>query len=467
METIFCTNPTVIRNPQFPYLLANYEYIVTPSGHRKITDAERVCIGDPERIKRYNPYRYGVNAENIDKYYFFDSCTGEIVPMFVLVPCGKCELCCEKKKSEWSFRAVCETATSTSMPLFVTLTFAPKYRPVRGVDKLDIQLFMKRLRVRLTRENIEHNIRYFACGEYGSKTKLPHYHLMLWNFPYDKFGSLHKVLDFIERSWSVRLRNRYGDFVNEEDGTPKYEQIGFVYVKPCNSGCASYVMKYMHKSHEVPVGKNPVFFLSSRRNGGIGAEYARRYMDFYRANPEILEMSCTDPYTGRNVRCFMPSYFRNLYFPSLSKIVGSDIRKVYRDFCDSLAVSFRLKEWLGYDPQISLEYKCILLKYSFFPEHPRFNAFTDILSEKMITKDAPDYVIKSYLCEIEENLICLAQVLKQFEPDYVLMDKVEKMRKVRESYLFHHFKDKKALDLNSVKNSIIYRTNLAYDREIL
>lgn len=467
METIFCTNPTVIRNPQFPYLLANYEYIVTPSGNRKITDAERVCIGDPERIKRYNPYRYGVNAENINKYYFFDSCTGEIVPMFVLVPCGKCELCCEKKKSEWSFRAVCETATSTSMPLFLTLTFAPKYRPVRGVDKLDIQLFMKRLRVRLTRKNIVHNIRYFACGEYGSKTKLPHYHLMLWNFPYEKFGSLHKVLDFIERSWSVRLRNRYGDFVNEDDGTPKYEQIGFAYVKPCNSGCASYVMKYMHKRHEVPVGKNPVFFLSSRRNGGIGAEYARRYMDFYRANPEILEMSCTDPYTGRNVRCFMPSYFRNLYFPCLSKIVGSDIRKVYRNFCDSLAVSSRLKEWLGYDPQISLEYKCICLKYSFFPEHPRYNAFTDTLSERMITKDAPDYVIKSYLCEIEENLICLAQVLKEFEPDYVLMDKVEKMRKVRESYLFHHFKDKKVVDLNSVKNSIIYRTNLAYDREIL
>ena len=51
-------------------------------------------------------------------------------------------------------------------------------------------------------------------------------------------------------------------------------------------GVISYVMKYMRKEPPVPKGCNPVFFLSSRKNGGLGARYARAYKDFYMRHSE-------------------------------------------------------------------------------------------------------------------------------------------------------------------------------------
>ena len=123
--------------------------------------------------------------------------------MYMQVPCGKCVLCRSKKATEWSFRATCETVYSTSIPLFVTLTYNNRNLPEHGVFKEELQLFMKRLRIRLDRLNYKHNIRYFACSEYGSRSKRPHYHMILWNFPRE--GSLQNIWNvtkLIEKCWS-------------------------------------------------------------------------------------------------------------------------------------------------------------------------------------------------------------------------------------------------------------------------
>lgn len=67
--------------------------------------------------------------------------------------------------------------------------------------------------------------------------------------------------------------------------------------------------------------------------------------------------------------------------------------------------------------------------------------------------------------KLEEDLVCLRQQLLEFEPDYTLMDTSQKCKEVREAFMLRYFKDKKEIDLNSVKNSIIYQQNLAYVRE--
>lgn len=97
-------------------------------------------------------------SDNIDDYYIVNKHTGETFPMFILVPCGKCELCRDKKSREWAFRAICENATSSSMPYFLTLTYNPKHLPKCGIFKEEMQLFFKRLRIKLDRLNISHNI---------------------------------------------------------------------------------------------------------------------------------------------------------------------------------------------------------------------------------------------------------------------------------------------------------------------
>lgn len=61
---------------------------------------------------------------------------------------------------------------------FVTLTYAPENLPSDlSVNPRVLQLFLKRLR------KVSPKFRFFAVGEYGEKTGLPHYHLALFGYP--------------------------------------------------------------------------------------------------------------------------------------------------------------------------------------------------------------------------------------------------------------------------------------------
>ena len=169
--------------------------------------------------------------------------------------------------------------------------------------------FLKRLRISLDRLHYEHNLRYFACAEYGSKSKRPHYHMLIWNFPREgSFRNIWNVTHFIEKCWSK---------ITGYDGKkPVYSPIGYVYTLPCDKGAIGYVMKYMRKQPYVPKGMNPIFFLSSRKDGGLGAKYAKQYIDFYRKNPQCLDISVCDPYSGMTTTISLPDYFRRLYYPA-------------------------------------------------------------------------------------------------------------------------------------------------------
>lgn len=147
------------------------------------------------------------------------------------------------------------------MPYFLTLTYNNEHLPKCGIFKEEIQLFLKRLRIKLDRLNISHNLRYVAVGEYGSKSKRPHYHMILWNFPNDSehFRTITSVLHFIESCWTC-FTGKYNS-----DGSPIMESLGFAYCLPCKQGAIAYVMKYMKKQFLPPKGKNPLFFLTSRK----------------------------------------------------------------------------------------------------------------------------------------------------------------------------------------------------------
>lgn len=117
------------------------------------------------------------------------------------VPCGRCPKCVARRTSGWSFRLMQEDRVSDSS-LFITLTYDTDSVPFTkngfmDLRKRDLQLFFKRLR-KLTADQsrkINHQrlanrkngllydkpIKYYAVGEYGGKTKRPHYHIILFN----------------------------------------------------------------------------------------------------------------------------------------------------------------------------------------------------------------------------------------------------------------------------------------------
>lgn len=96
-------------------------------------------------------------------------------------PCGRCRACRVNHTREWALRLIHERQY-WDVSSFVTLTYDDDHLPVdNGLKKKDIQDFLKRLRKDL--EN--RKIKYYAAGEYGDKTKRPHYHLIMFGIGYN------------------------------------------------------------------------------------------------------------------------------------------------------------------------------------------------------------------------------------------------------------------------------------------
>ncbi len=101
--------------------------------------------------------------------------------LFVTVPCSKCVACLKRRTGHWSFR-INQEAKISSSAAFLTLTYADEPLSDNGYPTLvkkDFQDFFKRLR-----KKTNNKLKYYACGEYGTKTKRPHYHAIVFNLPH-------------------------------------------------------------------------------------------------------------------------------------------------------------------------------------------------------------------------------------------------------------------------------------------
>lgn len=90
------------------------------------------------------------------------------------LPCQTCVGCREAQALEWTIRLKHETR-SHSHSTFLTLTYADEATNI-ALDIPELQRFWKRLR-----KYSSSPIKYFACGEYGDRTKRPHYHAAVFN----------------------------------------------------------------------------------------------------------------------------------------------------------------------------------------------------------------------------------------------------------------------------------------------
>lgn len=79
------------------------------------------------------------------------------------VPCGNCINCRLETARQWAVRCVHE-ASLYNDNCFITLTYSDEHLPKdKSIHKDTFQKFMRRLR-----KKINHEIRFFASGEYGT-----------------------------------------------------------------------------------------------------------------------------------------------------------------------------------------------------------------------------------------------------------------------------------------------------------
>lgn len=75
-----------------------------------------------------------------------------------------------------------EYSNHSKIAKFLTLTYDEKNKP-EIIQKKEIQDFLKRLRIQLSRYTDIKNIKYIFCGEYGKLRNRPHYHAIIFGLP--------------------------------------------------------------------------------------------------------------------------------------------------------------------------------------------------------------------------------------------------------------------------------------------
>ena len=251
------------------------------------------------------------------------------------VACGQCLGCRLDRSRMWAMRIVHESSLHDDN-CFVTLTYDDVHVPVDwSLNRKHFVDFMKRLRKAVEPEKL----RFFMCGEYGSRCKhgidlervvcplcnvgRPHYHACLFNCSFPdlvSYGSRDGELCFtsalLERIWG----------------------FGFVSVGDVNFVSAAYVARYILKKvtgdraddhylccdlDGVVTFLEPEYCTMSRRPG-LGREWFAKYSSDVFPSDEV-------PVPGSGVFRGVPRYYEAI-FKCSDPLSLADIKAVRLEF---------------------------------------------------------------------------------------------------------------------------------------
>lgn len=181
--------------------------------------------------------------------------------------CGQCLPCRINRRRIWTLRMALEYLTCKT-GLFITLTYDNDSLPFTlsgrpTLCKKDYQDFMKRFRKALYPKQV----RFFACGEYGSKSERPHYHAIV-------FGVGEEASQIVADNWPY----------------------GMVACGSCTVDSIQYVAGYCLKklvNVKKGDGRNPEFILTSRRPG-LGAPAIEYIANGIKKHPNLFDIGDFD-----------------------------------------------------------------------------------------------------------------------------------------------------------------------------
>lgn len=183
-----------------------------------------------------------------------------------IVPCGRCTGCRLERSRQWAVRGYCELQMHERSS-FLTLTYrdsdlVPGNKSATLV-KEHFQLFMKRIR-----KKYGEGIRFFGCGEYGTLTRRPHYHICLFGHEFDdKKVYSGRGADTLYTSEQLNTLWGYGDC---KIGAVSFKSIAYVARYICEKKLGKESAFYQEE------GILPEFVRMSLKPG-LGARWFERY----------------------------------------------------------------------------------------------------------------------------------------------------------------------------------------------
>lgn len=343
---VCCSNPRIILNPLVPELVTRYgNYYIRGQRYTASRSKRQLYVFDKTFL---TPKYQSITHDDLDDCYIIVHSSGEVIPLYMEVPCGKCNVCRNKKINAFVQRCELETQMYDCKPTFITLTYDEENKPIDGVNVRHMQLFFKRLRVNLERCGYREKIRYVCVGEYGRRTHRPHYHAIIWNLRSTDMVEYREIREIVKKSWSLGFVQQR--LVESSDNKTFY-----------------YTAKYLRKDCIVPEGQNKTFLCSSNRSGGIGAA-------FYDKIKSDLLRSCKPTYQFLNKwshqvkDLVLSKYMVNRIFPTMSSSVPATLKNSMRSFNVCYAnLKARQHAVLGQFTQIYEDFNKFFSNYMYCP----------------------------------------------------------------------------------------------------
>lgn len=204
-------------------------------------------------------------------------------------PCRQCLGCRIDKQTQWCIRLLHENQLHQNAQ-FITLTYDEDHIPIDfGLHHEHFQAFMKKLR----KLNPEKRLRFFMCGEYGSRGSRPHYHAIIFGLKLD---------DLKVYKTDYSKGDEYKIYTSET--LEKIWARGMVTIGYVNKATMNYVSGYMLKEQvltskgdysitdpetgEIYDRKAPYIRMSNRP--GIGGDWIEKFTsDVYPHDHVIIE----------------------------------------------------------------------------------------------------------------------------------------------------------------------------------
>lgn len=199
----------------------------------------------------------------------------------ICVPCGHCPFCMATRRSDWALRLHYESRAHLDA-YFVTLTYADAHLVWKSgtsqLEKSHLQKWFKLVR------KAGFKVRYYAVGEYGSRTYRPHYHVLL-------FGSVPERV--LRSTW----------------------HFGQVHIGRVTQASVMYTLGYMVNGKHWTMRKGRVKpFCTMSRRPGLGAGYLSPEMIAWhkedRKNYAILD----------GVKRHLPRYYKGKIFSKIDHV---------------------------------------------------------------------------------------------------------------------------------------------------
>lgn len=236
----------------------------------------------------------------------------------ITVPCGKCLLCRKTRAYELTCRAYMEYMAHPDRPsAFITLTVDDDHMqqvfPGGLLHHRPWQLFAKRFRKSLGGREL----RYLMCGEYGERSKRPHYHAIIYGWePRDP-------------AWSDDGRS-YCDSLLLARCWP----FGHIMARRVNYNALAYVAGYQLKLDGIEIDGDlddcqiPRNYVKWSRNPGLGYDFLLKF-------PNMIRDLTSRCYDGKEYRQRSFTLVNNRVMPFHSRY----LLKVLKDMRDGVKCS--------------------------------------------------------------------------------------------------------------------------------